>query len=94
MNKPVAAKKYLPILLTLAALATVGTAPAFAKTIDHHPAQSSRRLYMYAPDDASAARDTAIHDCSVEAGKWSNSSWQTTQFAVYGTCMSEHDQQQ
>jgi hypothetical protein len=40
------------------------------------------------------ARDVAIHDCSVMASKYSFSTWQTTQFAVYGTCMAEHDQEQ
>jgi hypothetical protein len=66
----------------------------------------SRRLYLYAPSGLeqneatpggatavpSEARDAAIHDCSTKANKWSSSGWQTTQLAVYGTCMSEHGQ--
>lgn len=41
----------------------------------------------------SAARWAAIHECSVEAGKWSMIVWQNKQYAVYGTCMAEHAQQ-
>jgi hypothetical protein len=39
------------------------------------------------------ARDTAIHECSVKASKWSNTMWQTQQFVVYSNCMAEHGQQ-
>lgn len=39
-----------------------------------------------------SARYAAIQDCSKKANKWSSSSWQTTQFAAYGTCMAEHGQ--
>jgi hypothetical protein len=39
------------------------------------------------------ARDAAIHDCSVKASKWSNTMWQTSQFAAYANCMVEHGQQ-
>jgi hypothetical protein len=66
----------------------------------------TRRLYLYAPSGVErtepghaaaptgeAARDAAIHDCSTKANKWSSSGWQTTQLAVYGTCMAEHGQQ-
>lgn len=42
------------------------------------------------PNDA--ARDAAIHDCSVKAQKWSNTMWQTTQFSAYANCMAEHGQ--
>ncbi len=65
----------------------------------------TRRLYLYAPSGVEqaepgqavapggeSARDAAIHDCSVKANKWSNSGWETTQLAVYGTCMAEHGQ--
>jgi hypothetical protein len=37
-------------------------------------------------------RSAAIHDCSVEASKYSFYVWQTAQFAVYGTCMAKHGQ--
>lgn len=39
-----------------------------------------------------SARDAAIHECSEKANKWGFSAWQTTQYAAYGTCMSEHGQ--
>jgi hypothetical protein len=42
----------------------------------------------------SPARDQAIHDCSVEASKYSMSAWQSTQIDVYGECMTEHNQPQ
>jgi len=74
--------------LTIMSLLTVIATPVFSAT-----AQSSWQLYMFAPVVPSAARDAAIHECSVKAGKWSMISWQTTQFAVYGTCMAEHRQQ-
>ncbi len=40
----------------------------------------------------SAARKTAIHECAVKAAKYVFNTWQTTQFAVYGTCMADHGQ--
>ncbi len=39
-----------------------------------------------------SARYAAIHDCSTKASKWSFSTWQTTQLAVYRDCMTAHDQ--
>jgi hypothetical protein len=46
------AQKVLPIALSLVALATVGTAPALARTI-HQPApQDSQQMYMYTGPDA------------------------------------------
>ena len=67
-------------LATLAAgLMVVGaTTSAFAQKADHRD---------------NAARDAAIHECSVKASKWSNTMWQTQQFAVYSNCMIEHGQQ-
>jgi hypothetical protein len=55
-------KKFLTIMSLLTVIATV----AFSAT-----AQSSWQLYMFAPVVPSAARDAAIHECSVKAGKWS-----------------------
>jgi|HubBroStandDraft_6_1064221.scaffolds.fasta_scaffold578883_2 hypothetical protein len=80
-------------LFTALALATLIATPAFAATSQHQAAPSTRQLYMYAPgggDDA--ARNAAMQECNAEAAKWSNSSWETTQLAVYGTCMTEHGQ--
>ncbi len=79
--------------LTIMSLLTVIVTPAFSAAMHHRTAQSSGQLYMYGPVVPSAARDAAIHECSVKAGKWSMITWQTTQFAVYGTCMAEHGQQ-
>jgi hypothetical protein len=46
-------KKYMPIVLAVAAFATVGAAPALARTI-HSPAQSSGQSYMYVPGGSAA----------------------------------------
>jgi hypothetical protein len=40
----------------------------------------------------SAGRAVAIEACNHEAEKYSFHTWQTMQFAVYGTCMTEHGQ--
>jgi hypothetical protein len=96
MKKLAIAKKYLPVALTLAAFATAGTAPALASPIHHRAAQSSPQLFMYASSGPSvptdAARDAAIHECSVEAGKPGNRDWGTWNPKVYGPCMAEHGQ--
>jgi hypothetical protein len=39
-----------------------------------------------------SARSTAIHDCNVEADKYSPITQLPNQFAVYGTCMATHRQ--
>jgi len=90
-------------ILTAIALATVLATPAFAATV-HHQApqsteqqlQSSPRMFMYAPDATigigDPARAAAMQACNAAAAKWSNSAWETTQLATYGTCMAEHGQ--
>ena len=90
-------------ILTVIALATLIASPAVAATRHHQamqsPAQqlqSSPPIFMYAPDSPSIidpARAAALHECSTLASKFSNSAWQTTQFAQFGTCMTEHGQQ-
>ena len=80
-------------LFTAIALATLIATPAFAATARHPAAPSSRPLYMQVPGGSSEARDAAIHECNVEAGKWSNSAWESTQILTYGACMTEHGQQ-
>jgi hypothetical protein len=80
-------------LFAAIAFATLIATPALAATVHHPAAPSSRQLYMSAPAEASAARDAAIHECNVEAAKWSNSAWESTQLATYGACMAEHGQQ-
>jgi hypothetical protein len=91
-----ATRKHLAIALALTAFTTAGVAPALAAAKHyHHPAHA--RLRMYAPEalaqgPSGATRDAAIHECSVNAAKYSSSAWQTTQFATYETCMAEHGQ--
>jgi hypothetical protein len=93
---------YLPLALAVAAL---GATPAFAtdatSTATHHhhrAAQSTRSLHMEvrqtggAPARTESGREAAVRECSNAASNYSNSAWQTTQFASYGTCMSQHGQ--
>jgi hypothetical protein len=80
-------------LFTALALATLIATPAFAATSRHQAAPSTRQLYMYAPGGNDAARSAAMQECNNEASKWSNSSWETTQLATYGACMTTHGQQ-
>jgi hypothetical protein len=44
------------------------------------------------PVRMTAARQAAIHDCNVRAAKYTFNTWQTTQFAAYGTCMAQRHQ--
>jgi hypothetical protein len=80
-------------LLTAIALATLIATPAFAATGHHQAAQSTRQLYLYAPNGLDTGRDAALQECNAAAAKWGNMAWQTSQVAVYGTCMAEHGQQ-
>jgi hypothetical protein len=57
-------------------LAGAGGKPAFAK--DRHL--------------SNAGRPAAIHDCNIEANKYSPITQLPNQFAVYGTCMVNHGQ--
>jgi hypothetical protein len=100
-----ASRRNLSIALTLAlgafAIAT-SAAPAVAK--DRHAASHASRLgYAYAPanagsasssdlGEATASRSAALRECNKEAEKYSFSTWQTAQFAVYGSCMANHGQ--
>jgi len=43
-------------------------------------------------EQISPLRSAAIHECSVEAAKYTFHVWQLEQFAVYGTCMAKHGQ--
>jgi hypothetical protein len=103
-----AAIKYLPIALAFAGLVAVGSAPAFAATVHHHhhhvAARSLNGLHMYAGESLnrndqvlgnmpmSESRAQAMHDCNMQAQPYNFSTWQTAQFSVYGTCMTEHGQ--
>jgi len=80
-------------LFTTIALATMIATPAFAATTHHQAGQSTRQLYMYAPQDPGDARAAAMQECNAEASQFSNGAWQAAQFAAYGTCMTAHGQQ-
>jgi hypothetical protein len=93
-----AVKKYLAIALALAEVTTTSAAPALAASDQDQDTVHAKRLHMYAPgaldqNQAKTARDAAVQECSNEAAKLSSSTWQTAQFAAYGTCMTEHGQQ-
>ena len=80
-------------LFTAIALAAMMATAAFAATAHHQTGQSTRHLYLYAPQDSGGARAAALQECNSEASKFSNMSWQTAQFAAYGNCMTAHGQQ-
>jgi hypothetical protein len=95
-------RKFFVVALTLAACAAAGAAPALAKS-HHRMAQSINNdraalsSYAYAREDAeenhiSAGRASAIHTCNIKAEPYNMISWQSAQFAVYGTCMAENGQ--
>jgi hypothetical protein len=69
-------RKFLTIALAIGLLANAGGKPAFAK--DRHL--------------TNAGRPVAIHDCNIEADKYSPITQLPNQFAVYGTCMANHGQ--
>jgi hypothetical protein len=92
--------------LAVAALVAAGT-PALAATRHHHhhrAAQSLNGLHMYVGESLdqhdpvlgampmSESRAQAIHDCNMKAQPYNFSTWQTMQFSMYGTCMTEHGQ--
>jgi hypothetical protein len=96
--------KYFAIALGFTAFAIAGT-PALAATHHHHrAAQSLNGLHMYAGEaldqhdqvlgamPMNESRAAAMHECNMKAAPYNFSTWETTQFAVYGTCMTEHGQ--
>ncbi|HET9686326.1 MAG TPA: hypothetical protein VFP79_04010 [Pseudolabrys sp.] len=76
MKKRGDSRQFLTVALALGMLANAGGKPAFAK---------DRRL-------SNAGRPAAIHDCNIEADKYSPITQLPNQFAVYGTCMANHRQ--
>jgi hypothetical protein len=87
------------LAIGLALIGPASAAPPTHSSHRHSVVTQPGALYMYAPGvlnigpaGPDMARDQAIHDCSTQASKWSFSAWQSTQLAVYGTCMSEHGQ--
>jgi hypothetical protein len=91
--------------LAFAALVGAGT-PALAATHHRHHrvVRTMNGLHMYAGESLdqhdpvlgampmSESRAQALHDCSMKAQPYNFSTWQTTQFSMYGTCMTEHGQ--
>ena len=69
-------RKFVAVALALGVVANAGGKPALAK---------ARHL-------ADTARPTAIHECNIEADKYSPITQLPNQFAVYGTCMTNHRQ--
>ena len=69
-------RKFFAAALALGVLANTGVKPALAK---------ARHL-------ADAARPAAILECNIEADKFSPITQLPNQFAVYGTCMTNHRQ--
>jgi hypothetical protein len=98
--------KYLPAALALAAFVTIAGTPAMAATQHHHQraAHSLSGLHMYAGESLAQhdqvlgempmneSRAQAMHDCNMKAQPYNFSTWQTAQFSMYGTCMTEHGQ--
>ena len=76
MKKRGVSRKFLTVALALGLLANAGGKPAFAK---------DREVI-------GSARATAIHDCNIEANKFSPITQLPNQFAVYGTCIARHGQ--
>jgi hypothetical protein len=64
---------------SLAGLAIAASAsPSFGRSADNR--------------NTNSAREAAIHGCSVEASKCSNTMWQASQFHAYSNCMIDHGQ--
>jgi hypothetical protein len=84
------AGKLLRITLAASVLAIAGAAPAFAAS------RSTNEVFANDVDTGgvpiSAKRAAAVHDCSVRASKFNFSTFETTQLAVYGECMTEHNE--
>jgi len=76
MKKRSDPRKFLIVVLALGVLANAGGKPAFAR--DRHL--------------AGEARPAAIHECNIEADKFSPITQLPNQFAVYGTCMAKRGQ--
>ena len=56
------------------------------------PASALAAVRAERPPGMSAARATAIHDCNVEAARFSQPTWGVQQISVYRSCMARKDQ--
>ena len=68
--------KFAAVAIALGVFANASVAPVFAKERD-----------LIGPASA-----TAIHDCNIDANKFSPITQLSNQFAEYGTCMARHGQ--
>jgi hypothetical protein len=92
------------IMIDKAKLALIGAvaavlfaSPALAQAGVHDARRNGLHAYAMEPQHArrttlDAARAAAIHDCNIEADKYSPITQLPNQLAVYGTCMAEHGQ--
>jgi hypothetical protein len=55
-------------------------------------AAASPSLAQRTEQHMNANREKVMHDCSVEASKYTQSTWATTQLSVYRSCMMQHGQ--
>ncbi|MGC1777706.1 MAG: hypothetical protein WBB34_07140 [Xanthobacteraceae bacterium] len=92
--------KIISTAVAIVGIAIIGPTIAAAQTAGSFAKMKPGTLYNFepgvlniGPNGSDMARDQAIHDCSTQASKWVFSTWQTKQFAVYGTCMAEHGQE-
>ena len=88
-------KARLALIATVAALSVVS--PALAQAGVHDARRNGLRAQAMESQytrraTLDAARAAAIHDCNIEADKYSPITQLPNQFAVYGTCMAEHGQ--
>ena len=94
-------------LIAALTLGTLIAAPAFAQSNNSDLSSRSRsaqRAYNAvtpsgSPTDRqnpqstmSPARETAVHECSMRAGKYTETTWANMEMFQFRTCMMEHGQ--
>jgi hypothetical protein len=71
-------KRYLSGIALTLAVAAMAT-PSFAQHAEPH---------------MNAARERAVHECSMEASKYTQGSWGSTQLTTFRACMNQRGQQE
>jgi hypothetical protein len=66
------------------------SAPALALGL----ALASPSFAQSANQPMSAARESALRECSTGAGKYQSGTWQTTQLHSFRSCMMQHGEQE
>jgi hypothetical protein len=79
-------------MTTLSKYLTV-SAPALASALVLGLALTSLASPSFA-EPMSAAREQALRECSSNAGKYTNGTWQTTQLHTFRSCMMQHGEQE